>query len=63
MDFTKTVGLGDIVSKVTSALGMTECTGCASRKASLNKVTLVKQEKKYQPPAYQTTKMHKHMTF
>jgi len=34
----KGIGLGDVVSKVTQALGIKECKGCAKRKALLNKI-------------------------
>jgi hypothetical protein len=31
-------GLGDVVSRVTAALGISECGSCARRKALLNKI-------------------------
>jgi len=34
------LGLGDLVSKVTKAVGLRECDGCARRRALLNKIRL-----------------------
>jgi len=34
------MGLGDIVSKMTKALGLKECAGCTKRRAALNKLRL-----------------------
>lgn len=37
----KPVGLGDVVSKVTKAIGFSECAMCRKRKAKLNKMMTI----------------------
>jgi hypothetical protein len=38
----RSIGLGDVVKKVTAAVGIRTCGGCARRAAALNRVVILR---------------------
>ena len=45
-DVTKGLGVGDLIEKITHAIGIKPCNGCKKRKGYFNRFTLIRSKQK-----------------